>query len=309
MSKKIAIIDLGTNTFNLLLARQGADKRINYLLRSKEGVMLGKEGLNDGKISSAAQLRAYNVLKAFAEQIKKHDCQQTIAIATSAIRSASNMTGFIKKIKSELGIKIKTISGSMEADFIYEGVKNAVKFTSENYLILDIGGGSNEFIIANENEVLWKHSFDLGVARLLQFISPSDPIKQEEIVQLNDYLTRQLFLLQIALENYPVTQLIGASGVFDNFVRIIDEIKQVKHNETSTYKVLTLSDFSQISKKIIASTHSERLHIKGLEAIRVDVAVMATLFTNFVIKLSKVKGIIQSAYSMKEGVFFYAVRQ
>lgn len=309
MQQKIAVIDLGTNTFNLLIAEQNSEGKINCLFRNKEAVMLGKEGINDGKISQAAQLRAYKVLKIFAEQIKKHDCKKTIAIATSAIRSATNMADFMKKVKSELGIKIKIISGSMEADFIYEGVKNAVKFTSENYLILDIGGGSNEFIIANEKEVLWKHSFDLGAARLLEYIKPSDPIKQREIAQLDEYLDRQLFLLQIALESYPVTQLVGASGVFDNFAKIIDGLKGLKYYETDTYRYLSLTDFFQISKKIIASTHSERLQIKGLEAIRVDVAVMATLFTNFVIKLSKVKGIIQSAYSMKEGMFYYAVGQ
>lgn len=304
MSKKIAIIDLGTNTFNLLVAEQNSGTKINRLFHTKEAVMLGREGINDGKISQAAQLRAYKVLKSFSEQIKQYNCQQTIAIATSAIRSANNMINFIGKVKSELGINIKIISGSMEADFIYEGVKNAVNFTSENYLILDIGGGSNEFIIANEKEVLWKHSFNLGVARLLEHIAPTDPIRQEEITQLNQYLTHQLFLLQTVLEKYPVTQLVGASGIFGNFAKIIDEIKQLKHDETDICRALTLSDFSQISKKIITSTHSQRLQIKGLDPIRVDVAVMATLFTNFVIKLSKVKGIIQSAYSMKEGVFF-----
>lgn len=301
--EKIAVIDLGTNTFDLLIAEK-TNNSIKHLLKIKEAVMLGKEGINAGIISEQAQQRAYTALQKFKNKIDSYQCKQTIAIGTSAIRSAKNMSDFINKVETNLDIKIQTISGNMEADFVFEGVKKAVNLTNENYLILDIGGGSNEFIIANKESVLWKHSFNLGVTRLLEQIPLSDPVTKNEIETLNEHLHNKLFLLKQALDSYPVTKLIGVAGVFNNFAKIIYNKKNTNNYNTDTYNTIELTDFEQMSKEIIASTRQQRLQIEGLEDIRVDVAVMATLFTNMIIKLSNVTGIIQSRYALEEGVIF-----
>lgn len=298
-----AIIDLGTNTFNLLIVNYNPDKTFKVLLNTKSAVMLGQEGINNGYISDKAFSRAYAVLRDFSEIITQFKCQKIKAFGTSAIRSASNSQEFITKIAEDLNIHIQPISGDQEAEYIYLGVKEAVTFESENFLILDIGGGSNEFIIANKDKMLWKQSFPIGGARLLEKFQPSDPITENEIIAINSYLNTTLMPLFEATQKYPVTKLVGSSGAFDTFAEILHhENYGFPLDKTKTSNRITIDGFQRLYWTIITSNKEQRLQIPGLEAIRVDTVVMATVFTKFVIDKIKMFEIIQSAYSLKEGV-------
>lgn len=300
---KLAIVDLGTNTFNILIVEYLETNQFEIVLNTKSPVMLGNEGINEGYISDKAFTRAYAVLRDFSKLIKEFKCDKVVAFGTSAIRSASNSEQFIGKIKRDFNIEIDTISGDQEATYIYQGVSQVVEFVDDNYLILDIGGGSNEFIIANKDKVLWQHSFALGGARLLDKIKPSDPITKEQISILNDYLKQELVLLEDALRKYKVTKLVGSSGAFDSFAKVS---YRKKHDEPLppdlTSNTISLSEFQDVYDDLVNMERIERLMVPGLESIRVDTIVMATLFTDYTLKMSGVSEIIQSAYSLKEGV-------
>ncbi len=300
---KAGIIDLGTNTFSVLIAEINQNESFDVLLSTKAPVMLGSQGIREGYISDKAFNRAYGVLRDFSRLINEFKCDKVVAFGTSAIRSASNSQDFIQKIKADFNIEIEPISGDEEATYIYQGVSQAVKFVDEKYLILDIGGGSNEVIIANKNGVLWQHSFALGGSRLLDEIQPSDPMTEDEIKRLNFYLQKELILLSDALKEHSVTKLVGSSGAFDSFAEVLsyknDNIptsKAVKNN------VISLHEFDLLYREIVETKRVERQIIPGLESIRVDTIVMALIFTNIIIKMSGVKGIIQSTFSLKEGV-------
>jgi len=300
---RVGIIDLGTNTFNILIASIEKGKQFEVLLNTKSAVMLGQEGLNNGFISDKAFTRAYGVLRDFSQLIAEFKCEKVVAYGTSAIREASNSNAFIKKISEDLNIQISPISGHQEAEYIYFGVKNAVNFTNENYLILDIGGGSNELIIANNDGILWKESFKLGGARLLERFKPSDPISDATIKEVNQLLEQELKPLALVLSKYPVTKLIGSSGAFDSYAAMVHfkEKGGPISNSIVSYPI-SLEQFKNIYRMIINSTRLERLLIPGLEALRVDTIVMASVFTQYILNQTKVEGIIQSAYSLKEGV-------
>lgn len=300
---KVGIIDLGTNTFNILIVDINNDGSLEYLLNTKSPVMLGSEGINQGFISDKAFTRAYGVLRDFSQTLNDFKCEKIVAFGTSAIRSASNSSSFIDKIKADFGISIEKITGDQEAHLIYEGVRRAVDFIDENYLILDIGGGSNELIIANKNGVLWQESFLLGGARLYDKIQPSDPIKQSEIDRLYNYLEEQLPSFVEAVNTFPVTQLVGSSGAFDSYAEILYQKKHgVPLPKTQVSNIITLEEFDQVFEDVVPAHRADRMLIPGLEHIRVDTIVLSALFTKYVIEKSKVKGIIQSAYALKEGV-------
>lgn len=300
---KVGIIDLGTNTFNLLIAEIIKGASFDKLLNTKSAVMLGNEGINEGYISDKAFTRAYGVLRDFSQMIKEFNCEKVVAFGTSAIRDAKNSASFINKIKKDFGIEITTITGDKEAEYIYYGVSKATPFNNNNYLILDIGGGSNEFIIANKHKTLWKHSFKLGGARLLNRFNPSDPITASEIDTINSYLTQELSQLFEAVEKHPVKVLVGSSGAFDSFAEIIHHEKTgLPLPKIHTNYEFSNKAFDNLYKMIISSTRKFRLLIPGMEAIRVDTIVMATVFTKFVMDKLKLKTIIQSDYSLKEGV-------
>ena len=153
--EKVGVIDLGTNTFNLLIAHI-KDANYKVLHKNKIAVKLGEEGIAKGFIAPNSYKRVIDGLKFHKETLIDYQIQNYYAVATSAIRSSDNGTQFVEDVKQQLGILINIIDGDKEADLIYNGVKQAVDFNEMPKLIIDIGGGSTEFIIANASQIFWK---------------------------------------------------------------------------------------------------------------------------------------------------------
>src|SRR5262249_54243822 len=149
---RVAALDLGTNTFHLLIAEKRTG--VKFLVKKTIVVKLGREGFNDGLISRAAFARGLNVLKIFSGYLKKFKPNRTVALATSALRKCRNGNAFIKKGEKILGNKIEIIAGEKEAELIYIGVRNSFALRNQPSLIMDVGGGSVEFIIATDKKML-----------------------------------------------------------------------------------------------------------------------------------------------------------
>ena len=174
-----AVIDLGTNTFNLLIAQIDNGQLIR-IYSDKLPVLLGMGGINKGVITDSAMLRAKNALILFHESCKKYKVVGINGIGTSALRAASNSSELIDFARIELGIPIEVISGNREAELIYHGVRlsNAI---SNPCVIMDIGGGSTEFIGASSTGINWTKSFDIGVSRIFQQLGKPEEFKSEHI--------------------------------------------------------------------------------------------------------------------------------
>ncbi|WP_430814599.1 phosphatase [Carboxylicivirga sp. RSCT41] len=304
---KIAIIDLGTNTFNLLIAEQ-TEKSYNILVENKYPAKLGKGGINDKKIVPEAMERGITALKTHLKTIEQYKADKIVCIATAAIRSAKNGQDFVKRVKDELGLTVHVIDGQKEAELIFDGVKQVIPIGEERILILDIGGGSNEFIIANKDGVLWKHSFDLGIARLLDRFQPSDPITTTEIEVVEKYIREELSLLYDALEKYPTQTLIGSSGSFDTISSMI-AVNHHPHLDMS--KVMSyhipMEYAQEMHELFLRSTASERKEMKRMDLHRVEMIVLASIFINFIVKEFNIKDIWQCAFALKEGTILQII--
>ncbi|MDA3954177.1 MAG: hypothetical protein PF485_11055 [Bacteroidales bacterium] len=301
---RLAIIDMGTNTFNLLIVETSEDKQFKILFKGKAGVKLGKGGINSSIITPEAFDRGIKAIEKHISDIEKFNVDKIIATATSGIRSTDNGQEFVETIENKFKLKVKIISGDEEADLIYRGVKQAIKFNNENTLILDIGGGSNEFIIANNNGLLWKHSFNLGIARLLDKFNPSDPITTEEIKKAEEYIDSELRVLYDAIKTYQPKRLIGCSGTFNSFRSIIIAknggiSKEIKNS--NSYPI-NLKDYALLHQELLNSTLEERKNMKGLEPVRIEMIVLASIFVNFIINKLNVDSLTQSAFAIKEGL-------
>jgi exopolyphosphatase / guanosine-5'-triphosphate,3'-diphosphate pyrophosphatase len=302
MGKPIAVMDLGTNTFHLLIA-EGNASNPHILLQTTNPVKLGEGGINKGLILPAAYERGVKAMQEFSVEIAKRDVQQIKAIATSALRSASNGQAFIDDVKAKTGIYIETINGDEEAGYIYNGVKAGGCLSGQNSLIIDIGGGSVEFILGNEKEILWKQSFEIGAARLMDKFHQVDPITNEAINELNDYLEKRLTDMFTTVSSYQINDLIGSSGAFETFAEVIEaekgnpfDIHSIKHHTFDTDELIRLTD------KLISSSHEERKNTKSIIPVRVDMIVVASLVTRFVMDKLKIHRIALSTNSLKEGV-------
>jgi len=300
---KIGVIDIGTNTFNFLIVEQQYTDDFTILKKEIYAVKLGEQSLYKNVIGHDAMMRAVDAIKKIKVLADKNNVLQINAFATSAVRSATNKHDFLTFLKAKTGLEINVISGEEEATLISYGVKKAITgINNASYLIMDIGGGSTEFVIVQNNEILWKHSFQLGVTRLLQYFSPSDPITKDEVVKIESYLTEKLRPLTKALNNYKIKTLVGSSGSFDTVVNLI--INQL-HNpigwRPSTSYTIAIEDYILVHRLLVLSTLEERKHMKGMDPMRIEMMVLATIFIKFVIKKFNIEQLIQSAYAMKEG--------
>lgn len=298
----MAVMDLGTNTFHLLIAEK-ADDGFKVIFHLTEAVKLGEGGMQDGLIQAEAFERGLKTMEVFAEKIRAKEASEVRAVATSAIRSTKNGIDFINEVKKRTGIEIEVIDGLAEAGLIYKGVKSSGILSAEKALILDIGGGSVEFILCDTNQIFWKQSFEIGAQRLRQLFHQVDPMTEENIGKLNQYLEEQLQMLFLSVKNYDVEVLIGSSGSFETYAEMIEvekgnafDIQNIK-----TYDFL-IPDFDKVSTWLQHSSHEERLHKKGIIPLRVDMIVVASLVTQFVMQKLQIQKLSMTTYSLKEGV-------
>ncbi len=305
---RYAVLDLGTNTFNLLIAESNEKHKYKILLNTKEGVKLGEGGINQKIINEAAFLRGLSAISRHMELINNLKVDYIRAIATSAIRDASNGQEFIHALKLKFNLDVTIITGDTEAEMIYLGVKQTLPDFGQIFLILDIGGGSNEFIIGDHSQILWKRSFPLGMARLLESFNPSDPITMEEITSIESYLGVELTELFETVNTLKPEIFIGASGSFDSFVAMLISYGKVKHKNENIFHRIPYSSFEYLYQRLIISTKKQREIIAELEPVRKDMIVLASIFVMFVLKITGIKKIFQSSYSLKEGVIFEMVK-
>lgn len=298
---RVAIIDLGTNTFNLLIAEDRVEGGFNILLNTKEGVKLGQGGINKKFITEEAMHRGIDAISRHYERIRKYTPEKVIAFGTSMIRDAENGIEFVGLLKDKFGLHVNIIDGNKEAELIYHGVKQTLPFSNKRFIILDIGGGSNEFIIADDSGILWKRSFPLGMARLLEKFCPSDPITSEEIKNIEKYIDKELTELFENISRFKPEIFVGASGSFDSFVQMLLNEGILNHKPGDISHILPMNVYHTLHHKLINSTSAERDQMKGLEPVRRDMIVLATLFVNFVLTKTGMTTIYQSAYSLKEG--------
>ncbi len=302
---RIAVVDLGTNTFNLLIAETLFGGKFETLYNEKLPVKLGEGGINKGIIMEAAFLRGIEAMENYASTIKQWEAEKTLAFATSAVRNASNGNGFVEIVKAKTGIEIQVISGDREAELISVGVRQAVNLSAKPSLVIDIGGGSTEFIIVDHEKILWKQSFEIGASRLWQRFEPSDPINENERTAMVDYLLEQLQPLWQAAKKFQVTELIGASGSFESLAELVNaRFKSLPGLSDKTECEFELEQCGEIHNEILASSRAERLKWKGLVAMRVDLIVVSAILVETVVSQLSISKMRYSAYSLKEGVLW-----
>lgn len=296
----IAILDFGTNTFNLLIA-QRQNRGFEIIHTSKQPAKLGKGGINANRITKDAFERGYIAIQNHLETLKRFRVEEVRAFATSAIRNASNGQQFVDEVERRFGIRTRVIPGEREAELIYKGVRQAVRITSSKTLILDIGGGSNEFILCNSNGILWKHSFELGMARIIELFHISDPITHEEIQALETYFRHELEPLFQMVRTEKPKILVGASGSFDTFYALMRHRKGLVADEGHGHEI-PIPEFRKLHRLLVRSTLEQRKAMPGMEPVRVEMVVAAVIFVSFVIRSCNLKKLVQSDFALKEGV-------
>ncbi len=301
--QNVAIIDMGTNTFHLLVAKVKEGKH-EVLLDEKCAVGLGRGGINDGIITADAMDRAMEALHFFKGLCDRYGAGQVMLTGTSAVRSARNQDDFLKRIKGELNWEVRVLSGEEEAMIIYLGVSTAVELPDENALIVDIGGGSVEFILCHgQKGVLWKQSFEIGGQRLMDKFHRTDPITEEEKENIQDFLVEQLKpLLQAVKDLGGVKMLVGSSGSFDTLADMYcAEKHQVLETGISAFS-LPIDAYHDLAQMLYKKNRAQRLAVPGMIPLRVDMIVVALVLIDWLIDQLGIEKIEVSFYALKDGL-------
>jgi len=293
--KQFGVIDLGTNTFHLLIVEQEQTGTFKTLYRERIFVKLAEDGIKT--IGEKPFQRGIDVIVHFNSKVDEYQLSGFKVFGTAALRTASNGALFTKEIKRLTDIDIELISGDQEANLIYKGVKQAVPLTNDYSLIMDIGGGSVEFIIANIGGAEWAQSFPIGVAVLFNKFHHNDPIAAKEINDAYQFLEKNLQPLIQILKQYNVRNLIGASGTFD----VLENVLPIQKTNP-IHSVIPVDLFPSFYDYLIPSKLQERLEYQKIPDSRAELVIVATILIDFILKISQVQQIDVSAYAMKEGM-------
>jgi exopolyphosphatase/guanosine-5'-triphosphate,3'-diphosphate pyrophosphatase len=304
MSSRLGIIDLGTNTFHLLIVEKNGNDFENIFHESKPA-RIGLGGINRRIITPEAFNRAIAVLLSYREKLDSFGVprENTFAFGTSAIRNADNQSAFCRDIFEKTGIQISVIDGNKEAEYIYKGVRAGADIGDSTSLIMDIGGGSVEFIIGNQTQVFWKQSFEIGGQRLMEKFMRNDPLSQTDRKNLYNHFEENLIPLANAVHQYAPKKLVGSSGTFDTLVDIDFHFRENNWPpRTQTDFNLSVSEFYRVYALVLSGSHQERLLIPGMIELRVDMIVVAVCLIDYVLKTYGISEIQVSSYALKEGV-------
>ena len=299
---KIAIIDCGTNTFHLLigLINEGL---MEIAHNEKIMVQIGKGGISEKTIAPEAIERAWNALSKYKGIIDQHGVEHVHVFATSAFRNADNGADVAEQFERQLGFRINIIDGLQEAQLIYEGIKRALPLFEKPSLVVDIGGGSIEFIIADNTGIKWSKSYEIGAQRLVDKFHTADPIPTTSLDQLYAFLETAPPELEEQMHRNGVRELIGSSGTFDTLSAMYFAAqKQDVPNDPEL--PLPLAFFHDIYQQLIQGTRIDRLKIPGMLPMRVDMIVVASSVIHYLIKHFSITNIRVSTYAMKEGILY-----
>lgn len=299
---KLAIIDLGTNTFKVVVAERPSDSTTGLQIVYTEylSVFLGRGGIEKKEITAEASARGLEALRILMAKAKEFGAESVHGFGTSALRSARNGQDFVDLARKELGLEISIIPGEEEAGLILDGVRQAVPFGKKPMLVMDIGGGSTEFILATDRSLMWKHSFELGTTRLFERFPDIDPMGMDTQLRMAQHIDAQFELLWSVVDRHWPTTLVGSAGSFDSIATMIALERGAPIAEGTITLTFDASEFDALKDKLFAMTRAERAAMPGLAAHRVDTIIPALALIERVL-LHGIERIQWSQYSLKEG--------
>jgi exopolyphosphatase/guanosine-5'-triphosphate,3'-diphosphate pyrophosphatase len=304
---RIAAIDLGTNSFHMIIVEESKEKGIIEIDRVKDMICIGRGSISTKMLDAEAMQSGITALKNFLVLAAQHGVapEHVLAFATSAIREAKNKGDFLRKIKEETGLKVKVISGKEEAEFIYYGVRSAVKIGKNSELLFDIGGGSVEFVLANQKGIQLLESRKIGVARMCERFIVSEPIAVHDINMLEQFFAAEMVSAVEKASELKVIRAIASSGTAQNIARMICSMTGRESDISLNNSVFTRTEFQALYSAVLPLTAAERKKMTGLDEKRVDLIIPGLILVDMIFRLFNLKEIVISDSALREGMVLH----
>jgi exopolyphosphatase/guanosine-5'-triphosphate,3'-diphosphate pyrophosphatase len=299
---RVATIDVGSNSIHMVVAEVDGAGHFRVLDRAREMVRLGQRSLITGRLLASAIERGVQTLAAFRTLAERRGSVRFRAVATSAIREASNGGEFIQRVRDEVGIRIRVIPGREEARLIHLGVRHAVDLGGTDSLILDIGGGSVEMIVVEDHLPTAIESAKAGVSRLTEAVLGTDPPTSKQLRRLEERLRVDLDPMLRVLDGRKLIQVVGTSGTMLNLIQMAALRRGHVPGESLNGLTVSADDIARLRRRLVRMDRSRRLRIAGLDGKRVDLIVAGTIVADRVIRRSGAKRVVACSWALREGL-------
>lgn len=292
---KIAAIDIGTNSIHMVIAQVGEQRIFEVIDREKEMVFLGKNGLVKKRLSPDAMDRGLAALTSFKAIADSHRVEKIIATATSAVREASNGVDFLRMVRERTGIEIRLLSGKEEGRLITLAVRDEYDLRDRRALIIDIGGGSMELMVADARNIYYTQSLKAGVIRLTERFMKHDPPTSKDLRHLEKWLGIRLERIAKRIQNYAPEVAIGTSGT-------ILQLGELANKKGGNSEYLPLSELGVLNEKLAKLTVDERQKLPGLDKKRADQIVPGGILLEMVMEKCRVNKLRLCERALREGL-------
>ncbi len=305
-NKILAAIDIGTNSFHLVIATVNDKGIVKILSKDKEVVRLGKGSSDMKYISPEAMERAVDTLKRF-KIICDSGKAEIRAVATSAVREALNRLEFINEVSERTGIKVEVVSGVEEARLIYLGILQAVNVYDNRILLIDIGGGSTEFLIGQMGQVHFANSIKLGAVRLTEKFFSGGKFRAEDIVSAKLYVRSIINPVVRQIKEQKYDFVIGTSGTITTLGTMIYGMKNIDGISGFNFNNFKFTDTELygVAKEILSAENTQRIkQLNGVDSQRADIITAGAIILEQIVKELSIKDITLSGYALREGIIF-----
>jgi len=304
----LSAIDIGTNSFHLIIAKVHHDK-FTVIDRSKEVVRLGLSSSDMKYISEDAMERGVITLKRFKSLSDLHNASIR-AVATSAVREALNKSEFIRRVKTETDIDIEIISGYEEARLIYLGALQSLPIYNDKVIIIDIGGGSTEFLCGQKGDVLFAESLKLGAVRYTQKFFMNGKLEMNSIYECRETVRGVITPVIRNIEKKNIDHFVGTSGTISNIATIVKGTDRIDTIQTLNNFTFTRKELSGAVELLLSyKTNFERSKIPGLDPGRADIIIAGALILEQIFQELKIKEMTVSDYALREGVVLDSIHK
>jgi exopolyphosphatase/guanosine-5'-triphosphate,3'-diphosphate pyrophosphatase len=307
--RNLAAIDLGTNSFHIIIVKVKPDGTFESLGKEKESVRLGS-GTGMGEvITPEAMARGLKCLKRFKglADIQNADIR---ALATSALREAKNRESFLARVKDEIGINIEVISGFEEARLIYFGILQGLPVYDKKIMLVDIGGGSTEILVGQKGEILFAQSLKMGAIRLTDKFFTGDPTREADIEDCKLFVEGMISPYIREIEKLKPEIIIGSSGTIQSICQMIIYEKgedSPRNLNTYVFKDEELYNIRELLNK--ADTLKKRTKLPGLDSKRADIIVAGSIILEEIFKIFSIREMTVSDYALREGIIFDTIQK
>lgn len=304
---RLAAIDIGSNSIHMVLVETIPGGRFEIIAAEKDMVRLASGTLMSHHLTHSRMNTALATISRFAKFAKARGAKKILATATSAVREADNQGEFVARVKELVGIDVEILSGVEEARLIALAVTEAMHLEHRRALIIDIGGGSTEFIITQGNEPVMLRSMRLGAVRLTESAQLSDPVKKKELTRLRANLRADLARTAQEIMQAKFDIVIGTSGTILNLVALAAQLKTgtefVISNEFNNFShTCTTEELAQINEWLSQMTEKSRANMPGLDPRRADIIVAGGQLLEMILREVHATEITTCDWALREGV-------